>query len=116
MEIDTREVVFNEDAIIPPRSPRTDKEVPVVPSSNIPQSTILEETQNILGKEGVSLLGNLVDDIVFEEKLQEIDCDLWKFNGEIQVSEAVKFAMNSIAATIQPTTHVSSIIRKDELT
>lgn len=66
--------------------------------------------------EGVSLLGNLVDDILFEEKLQEIDCDLRKFDGKIQVSEAVKLAMNSMAATIQPTTHVLSVIRKYELT
>lgn len=32
------------------------------------------------------------------------------------MSEAVKLAMNSMAATIQPTTHVLSVITKYELT
>lgn len=69
MEMDIREGIINAKATIPPPSTSTVTETPAVPSSNILESTILDDPQRVLGKAGVSLHCILADDILFNGKL-----------------------------------------------
>lgn len=56
MGMDTREVVFNDDAIIRPPSPLTKKVIPAMSSSKTPKSTMFAVPQEVPSKEGVSLI------------------------------------------------------------